>query len=83
MTQRLSYETRTSLLLLAGTAVAVCLAIGADSAMAFRGGFGGGFHGGGGFGGFHAGGFGGFHGGCRVAPWTENSVGTGRCCRLE
>ena len=45
--------------LLAGVAV-ICLAIGAERAVAFRGGFGG-FHGG--FGGFRGGGFGGFHGG--------------------
>ena len=53
--------------LLAGAAV-ICLAIGAERAAAFRGGFGGfhggvgGFHGGG-FGGFRGGGFGGFRGG--------------------
>jgi hypothetical protein len=46
--------------LLAGTAMAVCLAVGVEHAAAFGGGFGG-FHGG--FGGFHGGGFGGFHGG--------------------
>ncbi|MGA8194976.1 MAG: hypothetical protein WB902_16545, partial [Acetobacteraceae bacterium] len=42
-------------MLLAGSAMAVCLTIGVDRAAAFRGGFGG-FHGGG----FHSGGF---HGG--------------------
>jgi hypothetical protein len=46
--------------MLAG-AVVICVAIGAERAVAFRGGFGG-FHGGG-FGGFRGGGFGGFHGG--------------------
>ena len=47
--------------LLVSTVIAACVAIGAERAVAFRGGFGG-FHGGG-FGGFHGGGFGGFHGG--------------------
>jgi hypothetical protein len=54
--------------LAAGLAIAACLAVGAERAIAFRGGFGrfhGGFGGfsGGGFGGFRGGGFGGFHGG--------------------
>ncbi|MGH7154122.1 MAG: hypothetical protein ACREF3_09335, partial [Acetobacteraceae bacterium] len=60
---------RTGFALLIFTAVAVCLAVSADHAVAFRGGFGGGFHGGG-FSGFHGGGGfsgfshnGGFHGG--------------------
>jgi hypothetical protein len=53
--------------LLAGVAIATCLAIGAERAVAFRGGGFGGFHGGfngyhGGFGGVH-GGLGGYHGG--------------------
>jgi len=47
--------------LLAGAALAACIAIGAERAVAFRGGGFGGFHGGGGFRGFHGGG--GFRGG--------------------
>src|ERR1700756_2598862 len=49
--------------LLAGTAIAACIAIGAEQvgAFGFRGGGFGGFHGRGGFGGFHGGGE--FHGG--------------------
>jgi len=46
--------------LLAGAALAACIAIGAERAVAFRGGGFGGFHGGGGF---RGGGVGGFHGG--------------------
>src|SRR5262249_13666816 len=49
--------------LLAGTAIAACLAIGAERVVAFGFRGGGGVHGGGGFGGFHGGGFSGFHGG--------------------
>jgi hypothetical protein len=63
--QLLTRQFSTGLALLAGSAVAVCLTIGADRALAFRGGFGG-FRGGG-FEGFHGfgggGGFGGFRGG--------------------
>src|SRR5271166_5202828 len=69
MTREISDRKKLGGILVAGVALAVCLAIGVDRAVAFRGGFGGfhgggfgGFHGGG-FGGFHAGGFGGFHGG--------------------
>jgi hypothetical protein len=60
MTRQFAYGKKLTALLV-GTAIAACVAIGAERAVAFRGGFGG-FHGGG-FGGFRGGGFGGFHGG--------------------
>ena len=76
MRTRLSYRKKLAVVLLAGVAVVACMAIGADRAAAFRGGFGGGgfggFHGGGfGGGGFHAGGFGGggFRGGFGGGGW--------------
>jgi hypothetical protein len=66
MFKRVLYQEKQAGVLLASTALALCLVIGVERAAAFRGGFGG-FHGG--FGGFHgggfgrSGGFGGFHGG--------------------
>ena len=54
------FQRRKTLCALLGGVAAACVAIGADRAVAFRGGFGG-FHGG--FGGFHGSSFGGFHGG--------------------
>jgi outer membrane protein assembly factor BamB len=62
MTGQFTNTKRLAGMVLAGTALAACLAIGVERAAAFRGGGFGGFHGGG-FGGFRGGGFGGFHGG--------------------
>ena len=72
MTRRFSDRNKFAGRLLAGTAMAVCLAVGVEHAAAFRGGFGG-FHGG--FGGFHGGGFGGFHGGGSAGFAAAGSVG--------
>jgi len=58
MTKWAYYDAKPGFVLLAGTAVALCLVFSVDQAVAFRGGFGGGFRGGG-FSGFHGGGFGG------------------------
>src|SRR5271167_3120648 len=53
MTTGIFGRNRLPAMLLTGTAMGLCLVVGLDRAVAFRGGFGG----------FHGGGFGGFHGG--------------------